>query len=202
MERTVFIEASYLGASILFILGLRSLTRIEGAHRGMHQAMLGMLLAVIGTLLNHNIVDFKWIIAGVVIGSLLAYPLGAMVPMTAIPQAIAASHMFGAIAATLVGVAEYMNASGAVSSGKMVALGLETLLGSLTITGSFMAFGKLQGIVIDRPLTFRGQNAFNLLLFAITLGLFGYLIVSPAHPEAFYAMVGLALLIGSLWLTG
>src|SRR5579871_110745 len=133
MARTVFIESTYLAASILFILGMRSLTRTERARRGMQQAMVGMLLAVVGTLVNHSIVDYRWIIAGLAVGCVLAYPLGAMVPMTAIPQAIAASHMFGAIAATLVGVAEYYNARGDVSSGTMLALGFETLLGSLTI---------------------------------------------------------------------
>jgi NAD(P) transhydrogenase subunit beta len=196
MLRTVFIESTYLAASILFILGLRSLTRAEGARRGMQQAMAGMLLAIIGTLVNHNIVDFRWIVVGLIAGSVLGYPLGAMVRMTAIPQAIAASHMFGAIAATLVGVAEYYNAAGNVSSGTMLALGFETLLGSLTITGSFMAFGKLQGVVMDRPLTFRGQNALNLTLFATTLAIFGYLVVAPSHPQLFYTMLGLSLVIG------
>ena len=196
MARTVFIEATYLAASILFILGMRSLTRTEGAQRGMHQAMVGMLLAIVGTLVNHSLVDYRWIIAGLALGSVLGYPLGAKVPMTSIPQAIAASHMFGAIAATLVGVAEYYNAAGHVGSGTMTALGFETLLGSLTITGSFMAFGKLQGIVIDRPLTFRGQNALNLTLFGATLAIFGYLVVTPAHPALFYAMAALALVIG------
>ncbi len=196
MLRTVFIESTYLVASILFILGMRSMTRAEGARRGMQQAMVGMLLAIIGTLFNHNIIDFRWIGVGLLAGAVLGYPLGAMVRMTAIPQAIAVSHMFGAIAATLVGVAEYYNAAGNVSSGIMLALGFETLLGSLTVTGSFMAFGKLQGIVIDRPLTFRGQNALNLSLFAVTLAIFGYLVVSPTHPPLFYAMLGLSLLIG------
>ncbi len=196
MLRMVFIESTYLAASILFILGMRSMTRAAAARRGMQQAMVGMFLAIVGTLLNHNIIDFRWIAVGLIVGAILGYPLGAMVRMTAIPQAIAASHMFGAIAATLVGVAEYYNAAGNVSNGTMLALGFETLLGSLTVTGSFMAFGKLQGIVIDRAVTFRGQNAVNLSLFAVTLALFGYLVVSPAHPPLFYAMVGLSLLIG------
>ena len=196
MARLAFIEAAYLAAAILFILGMRSLTRAESARRGMQQAMLGMLLAIVGTLVNHSIVDYRWIIAGLVVGSVFGYPLGAMVKMTAIPQAIAATHMFGAIAATLVGVAEYYNAGGNVGSATMTALGFETLLGSLTITGSFMAFGKLQGIVFDRPLTFRGQNAVNLTLVAVTLGIFGYLVATPVHPALFYTMVGLSLLIG------
>jgi NAD(P) transhydrogenase subunit beta len=196
MVRTLFIELAYLAASVLFILGLRSLTKTEQAQRGMHQAMIGMLLAVAGTLVNHNIVDYRWILAGLAIGSVLGYPLGSRVHMTAMPQAIAVSHMFGAIAATLVGVAEYYNAGGAVGSGTMTALGFETLLGALTITGSFMAFGKLQGIVRDQPLTFPGQNLFNMLLFTGAVGILGYLIASPAHPTLFYIMLGVSLLIG------
>jgi NAD(P) transhydrogenase subunit beta len=196
MGRTIFTEATYIVASIFFILGLRSLTRTEQAQRGMQMAALGMLVAVIGTLVNHSIIEYQWIVAGVVVGSLIGYPLGMFVPMTAMPQTIAISHMFGALAATLVGVAEYHNAGGVVGAGRMTALGFETMLGSLTITGSFMAFGKLQGIVTDRAVTFRGQNALNFALFAATFGLFVYLIASPTHPALFYTMLGLGLLIG------
>ncbi len=196
MVRTLFIEGTYFAAAVLFILGLQSLTRTEGAQRGMQQAMVGMLLAVVGTLVNHGIVDYRWIAVGLVLGTVLGYPLGMLAPMTAMPQAIAASHMFGAIAATLVGVAEYYNARGAVGSATMTALGFETMLGALTVTGSFMAFGKLQGVVIDRPLTFRGQNAVNLGMFGAMVAIFIYLIASPVHPALFYTMLGLGLLIG------
>src|SRR5215213_4536829 len=105
--RELLIQATYLTASVLFILGLRSLTRPERAQRGMQQAAVGMLLAIVGTLLHQEILTYNWIIAGLVIGTILGYPLGTMVPMTAMPQVIAFSHMFGALAATLVGVAEY-----------------------------------------------------------------------------------------------
>jgi NAD(P) transhydrogenase subunit beta len=198
MGRTIFTEATYIVASIFFILGLRSLTRTEHARRGMQQAAFGMLVAVIGTLVNHSIIEYQWIVAGLIVGSLIGYPLGMFVPMTAMPQTIAISHMFGALAATLVGVAEYYNAGGVVGAGRMTALGFETMLGSLTITGSFMAFGKLQGIVTDRAVTFKGQNAFNIALFAATFGLLVYLVAFSAqpHPELFYTMLGLGLVIG------
>jgi len=196
--RTVVIEAAYLAASLLFILGLRSLTVPDRARRGMQLAALGMLVAVVGTLLNHDIVRYDWIIAGLVLGSLIGYPLGVYVPMTAMPQRIAISHMFGAVAATLVGVAEYWTlGNGAlVGRAEMAALGFEVLFGSLTITGSFMAFGKLQELLPSRPLTFRGQNVLSVGMFLAALGLFTWLLVDPAHPHAFYAMVALGLVFG------
>jgi NAD(P) transhydrogenase subunit beta len=196
--RTLFIEAAYLLSSILFILGLRSLTLPDRARRGMQLAALGMLVAIVGTVVHHDIVDYKWIVAGLAIGTLIGYPLGVYVPMTAMPQRIAISHMFGAVAATLVGVAEFYHlGNGAeVSRGVMAALGFEVLFGALTITGSFMAFGKLQGIVPSRPVTFKGQNVVSIGMFAAATALFVWLLVDPANPNAFYAMVILALVFG------
>ncbi|MFL5300250.1 MAG: NAD(P)(+) transhydrogenase (Re/Si-specific) subunit beta, partial [Anaeromyxobacteraceae bacterium] len=122
----LFTQASYLAASILFILGLRSLTVPDRARRGMQLAALGMLVAVVGTLLHHEIVRYEWILAGLAVGAVLGYPLGVYVPMTAMPQRIAISHMFGAIAATLVGVAEYWRLGEGAQVGRveMAALGL------------------------------------------------------------------------------
>ena len=196
--RTLFIEAAYLLASILFVLGLRSLTIPDKARRGMQLAALGMLAAIVGTLVNHDIVRYDWIIGGLTLGTVIGYPLGVYVPMTAMPQRIAISHMFGAVAATLVGVAEYLHlGSGlAVGRGTMAALGFEVLFGALTITGSFMAFAKLQGILPSRPLTFPGQNVVSIALFAGAVGLFAWLIVDPARPWAFHAMVAIALASG------
>src|SRR5688500_19695475 len=102
-----FIQAVYLAASVLFIFGLKSLTRPDSARRGMQQAAMGMLLAIVGTLLHHDIVRYDWIVGGLIVGTVIGIPLGVMVPMTAMPQRIAISHMFGALAATLVGLVEY-----------------------------------------------------------------------------------------------
>ncbi|HEU0016154.1 MAG TPA: NAD(P)(+) transhydrogenase (Re/Si-specific) subunit beta [Longimicrobium sp.] len=198
MIRDVFIQGSYLAASILFILGLRSLTRPDRAQRGMQQAALGMLLAIIGTLVSREIVRYDWIIGGLLLGTAIGYPLGMYVPMTAMPQRIAFSHMFGALAATMVGVAEYRLHGGSVEAPMMGALGFEVLFGALTITGSFMAFGKLQGFITGTPITYRGQNAINVTLFAATFGVFVYLVFNPDNPVLFYGMVGMSLLIGVL----
>src|ERR1043165_6015139 len=103
--RDYFIQGSYLIASVLFIVGMRSLTRPDKARRGMQQAAVGMLFAIAGTLLNHTIVDYRWIAAGLLLGVLIGYPMGMWVPMTAMPQRIALSLTFSALAGTLVGVA-------------------------------------------------------------------------------------------------
>src|SRR3954464_6396530 len=129
--RDTITQLTYLAASVLFIMGLRSLTRPDKARRGMQQAAVGMLLALCGTLVNHQIVDYKWIAGGLVLGALIGYPLGMWVPTTALPQRVAISLSFGALASALVGVAEYNTMmSGAVeeiSQAKMAALGFEVL---------------------------------------------------------------------------
>jgi NAD(P) transhydrogenase subunit beta len=197
--RELVTQISYLTASVLFILGLRSLTKPDKARRGMQQAALGMLLAIIGTLVQAEIVRYEWIIGGLIAGSLLGYPLGMWVPMTAMPQRIAFSHMFGALAATLVGVAEFTNALAdgeVIGTGHITALGIEVLFGSLTVTGSFIAFGKLAEFIPGRPLTYKGQNLINGALFATTLGLLIFVIFNPDARLAFFLLVGLAAAIG------
>ena len=198
MTRQLLVQVSYLAASVLFILGLRGLTHPDRARRGMQLAALGMLIAIVGTLLHREIVRYEWIVAGLALGSVIGYPLGMWVPMTAMPQRIAISHMFGALAATLVGVAEYVTRGNgaAVPHGQMAALAFEVMFGSLTITGSFMAFGKLQGILPSAPVTFRGQNVFSLALFAAMVTLGAWLVADPARPAAFYGMVALGLCFG------
>ena len=196
MTTTYLIEFSYLAASILFILGLKGLSHPETARRGMHLAELGMLMAVIGTLLHHEIVSYEWIIAGLLIGSTIGAAMAIWVPMTAMPQRTALSHAFGALAAALVGISEYYRHGAELGAFKMGAIGLEVMLGALTTTGSLLAFAKLQGLVRGTPLTYRGQNVFNMTLLAATLGCFVYLIFMPAAAPFFYVMTGLAFLFG------
>jgi NAD(P) transhydrogenase subunit beta len=199
--RSTFTQLTYLVAAILFVLGLKSLTRPDLARRGMRQAAIGMLLAIVGTLIQQQIVDYRWIAIGLVVGGLVGYPLGMWVPMTAMPQRIAIALCFGATAATLVGVAEYsttLHEYGTVGVGKMAALGFEVMLGSLTVTGAFVAFGKLQEFITGRPITYRGQNVVNVVLFVVLLGLFAYIVTNPAGVTVFYEMIALAGVIGVL----
>lgn len=193
------IELTYLAASILFILGLKGLSHPETARRGMIYAEIGMFLAIVGTLLHREIVSYEWIIAGLIIGSLIGGAISIWVPMTAMPQRTALSHAFGALAASLVGVSEYFRHGGVeLGTFKMTALSLEVLLGGITVTGSLMAFIKLQDWIRGTPITYRGQNIFNMTLLALTVGIFLYLIFDPSAHALFYAMAVLAFVFGVL----
>lgn len=191
-------EIVYLFSSILFIMGLRGLSHPESARRGMHMAELGMLFAVIGTLVGKQIVTWEWIIAGIAIGSAIGAAMAIFMPMTAMPQRIALSHAFGALAAVLVGVNEYIEKGhlGEISNGLMSALGFEVLFGALTVTGSLMAFAKLNEMIKGAPITYKGQNVVNISLFLVTVGMFVYLIFFPYDYVTFYTMIGLSFLIG------
>lgn len=202
--QTYFIEFSYLLASVLFILGLKGLSHPETAKKGMHMAEFGMLMAIIGTLMHFEIVSYTWIIVGLLVGSTLGAAMGVWVPMTAMPQRTALSHAFGAFAAALVGIAEYYSYTEGIKPladldhVKMGALGFEVMFGSLTTTGSLIAFGKLQGIIPGQPLVYRGQNIFNMSLLTVMVGLFVYLIFVPTAVIPFYVMLGLSFVFGVL----
>ncbi len=195
---TLFIEGTYFAASILFVLGLRGLSRPETARRGMFLAEFGMLLAVIGTLLNRDIISYEWIIVGLLAGSTIGVAMGLWVPMTAMPQRTALSHAFGGLAAALVGVSEFLRHGEHLGTFKVTALGFEVLLGGITFTGSLIAFAKLQELVKGAPIVYRGQNVLNLLLFSSAAVVFVMLVLTPANTWLFYAMCALALLFGVL----
>lgn len=192
------LDLLYLVAAVLFIVGLKALSSPESARKGMFYAEIGMLFAIIGTLLRHDIIQYEWIIVGLTLGSIIGALMAIYMPMTAMPQRIAISHSFGALAATLVGIAEYQRQSGQIETGLMAALGFEVLFGSLTITGSLMAFGKLQELVKGAPVTYRFQNVSNIALFAATFAMFIFLIFNPGAMIVFYLMIALGLAIGVL----
>lgn len=198
MQVPYLIEITYLIASILFIYGLKALSHPKTARTGMNAAGAGMLLAIVGTLLNQDIISFEWIIIGLVIGSIIGLAMSLRIPMTAMPQRTALSHSFGALAALLVGVAEFYRHGGDLSAFKMSALGFEILFGGITVTGSLMAFAKLQELMRGTPITYKGQNFFNISLFIAAFAIFIYLIFFPATAVLFYVLVALALLFGVL----
>ncbi len=195
------IQLAYLLAAFLFITALRALGRPDSARRGMQLAAFGMAVAVIATLFQARIVSYEWIVVGAAVGATVGYPLGMWVPMTAMPQRIALSHAFGALAATVVGVGEYANglSAGTLVRANVAALGLEVLFGGVTVTGSLIAFGKLQEILPGRPLVFRGQNAINALLLAVGAACLAWLIIFPTQVLVFGAMVASAVLLGVLF---
>lgn len=191
-------ECVYLVSALLFVLGLKAFNAPQTARRGIVLAESGMLLAVVGTLLRSEIVQYQWILLGIVLGSTIGTLMAIFMPMTAMPQRIAISHAFGALAATLVGVVEYYERGPTLAHGTMAALGFEVLFGSLTITGSLLAFSKLQALVRGAPITYRFQNISNILLFLAAVGIFVFLIVRPATGVLFLLMIILALLLGIL----
>jgi NAD(P) transhydrogenase subunit beta len=191
------LEVIYLIASALFILSLKWMSSPATARHGILAGEIGMVLAIGGTLLRHGIIDWKWIIIALVLGSGIGIPLG-MVQMTAVPQRTALSHAFGAACVTLVGTAEFYLRSPDVPKFMMSVLSMEVILGGLTFTGSLMAAGKLQEVLPQRPITYKGQNLVNFLLFATAVGSAVYLVLHPGAKELFPVVVGISLVIGVL----
>src|SRR6202035_2124167 len=152
-------------------------------------------LAIAGTLLNHGIVDYKWIAIALVLGTIIGVPLG-MVQMTAVPQRTALSHAFGALCVTLVGTSEFYLRGGEVSQFTLSVLCMEVILGSLTFTGSLMAAGKLQELLPQRPITYKGQNIVNLGLLAVSIGVASQLVLHPEKMYLFPLIIGIPLFFG------
>ena len=189
------IEVTYLIATALFILSLKWLSSPTTARRGVFAGEIGMLLAVVGTLLHHGIVEYKWILSALVLGSVIGVPLGE-VAMTAVPQRTALSHAFGALCVTLVGTAEFYLRAPDVPPFMMAVLSMEVILGSLTFTGSLMAAGKLQEILPQRPITYKGQNVVNLGLLGVAIVVAGMLVAHPEKMQLFPLIVGMPLVFG------
>jgi len=193
----VVIELLYLIASVLFILSLKWMSSPTTARHGIWAGEAGMLLAISGTLLRHGIVDYKLIAIAIVLGTIIGIPLGE-VAMTAVPQRTALSHAFGALCVTLVGSAEFYLRSPNISRFMMSVLSLEVILGGLTVTGSLMAAGKLQEILPQRPLTYKGQNLVNFLLLAGAVVIAVTLVLHPESRSLFPFMILIALAFGVL----
>jgi len=189
----------YLGASIGFILSLKWLSHPTTARKGVRAGELGMAAAIIGTLLHAGIVDYRWILIAAFIGSAIGAALAIYMPMTAMPQRIALSHAFGALAAALVGTAEFLLVGGDLDTFTAGVLGLEMLLGYLTVTGSLIAFGKLQGIVRDKAWVFPGQNLMNIGVLAVGLVVVAALTMSPASTRLIPFLIVIGLAFGALF---
>ncbi|HEX4748119.1 MAG TPA: NAD(P)(+) transhydrogenase (Re/Si-specific) subunit beta, partial [Bryobacteraceae bacterium] len=186
----------YILAAAGFILAIKWMNSPATARRGVLVGELGMLLAVVGTLLRHEVVNYEWILIAFFIGSAIGVPIAYIMPMTAVPQRTAFSHACGALASALIGTAEYyrLHPHGFVMS----ALIVETLLGFLTFTASLMAFGKLQEILPTRPITYRGQNFVNLGIFVLAIAFGVALIFNPEQVALYPIFAALSLIFGVL----
>ena len=195
MIETIF-PILYILAAAGFILAIKWMNSPATARRGVIAGELGMLLAVVGTLLRYEVVNYEWILIAFFVGSAIGIPIAYIMPMTAVPQRTAISHACGALASALIGTAEYYRHTphGFV----MAALALETLLGFLTCTASLLAFGKLQEILPGRPLTFPGQNFVNLGVLALAVAIGVTLVFSPERTWLFPIFMLLSLVFGVL----
>ena len=191
----------YILSSALFILSLKWMNSPETARRSVLAGEIGMLMAITGTLLSFKVFNWEWILAAFFIGTAAGIPIAYIMPMTAVPQRTAMSHACGALAAALVGTAEFYRANQlheTLPTFVMVPLMIETLLGFLTFTGSLMAMGKLQEVLPQRPITYRNQNLTNFALLGAAAGLGVWLIINPTQTWIFPIFAGLSLVFGVL----
>jgi NAD(P) transhydrogenase subunit beta len=191
------IELAYICAVVLFVLSLKWLSAPSTARKGVLAGEIGMAMAIAATLLYRGIIGYEWIAVGLIVGVVVGVPLG-MVPMTAVPQRTALSHAFGALAAAMVGTAEFYLDAPDISRFTMSALSIEVILGSLTFTASLMAAGKLQEVLPQRPITYKGQNFVNLSLLAGAILIAIRLVLHPDETYLFPLIILIPLAFGFL----
>jgi H+-translocating NAD(P) transhydrogenase subunit beta len=189
-------ELSYIAAAVLFIYGLKMLSRQQTARRGNLISALGMLIAVVATLFIGGM-RFEWILVGLLIGSLVGIYAARTVEMTAMPELVALFNGFGGLASLLVGWAEY-HAEPATATFRAGAIVLAVLVGGIAFSGSMVAYAKLAGRIGGRPILFKGQNLANAALLALILGSGLFLVVNPDTYLLFVVLLLLALLLGVL----
>jgi H+-translocating NAD(P) transhydrogenase subunit beta len=195
-----YLDFAYILAVVLFILALKWLSSPVSARRGVLAGEVAAGLAVVATLCNPELVAYKWIVIALIIGAGIGIPLG-MVKITAVPQRTALSHAFGALSAAMIGIAEYYVGLGHISRFEMGEIGMEVIIGSLTFTGSLIAAGKLQELLPQRPVVYKGQNIVSFSVFGAAIGLAVALVVHPEHAALFPIMVIVALAFGVLLVT-
>ena len=196
------IELSYLLAAILFIIGLKQLSSPATARQGNFLAAIGMLIAIIATLINQEILSYGLIAVALVIGSIIGLVSAQKVPMTAMPQMVAIFNGLGGAASALIAMGEYWRL---LQSGENIAFDsiliaiLGILIGGVTFTGSVLAFAKLQELITGAPVTFPFQQPFNILLLLTFLGGSVYLFFDPTSIDVFLTLVALSLIFGALF---
>jgi NAD(P) transhydrogenase subunit beta len=196
------IQVAYLMATILFIVGLHYLRAPATALRGNILAALGMLIAVVVTLLDRGILHYGLIVWGLLVGTLIGVLAARLVRMTAMPQMVGLFNGLGGGASALVAVGEYwrlLSASAGLTFDTTLTIVLGALIGGVTLTGSVVAFGKLQGLLPGRPVAFPWQQSVNGLLGLICLAGSLAMLVAPGHITVFMGVLGLALLLGCLF---
>ncbi len=201
MSSTDLIQFSYLVAAVLFILGLRNLSSPKTAALGNQMAAVGMLIAIVATLMVQGVVDYTLIVAGIVVGGLIGGVTALRIKMTDMPQMVALLNGFGGAASVLVAGAEVSSriTAGDVPTGIIPgAIVASVLIGGVTLTGSLIAFAKLQELMRGAPIQYPAQQYINALLALGTVAACFFLGMAPLDPQLFGLLVGLALLLGIL----
>ncbi|MBN1482326.1 NAD(P)(+) transhydrogenase (Re/Si-specific) subunit beta [candidate division KSB1 bacterium] len=194
---------AYLIAASLFILGIKYMSSPATARKGNLLAAIGMFIAIVVTLLDKQIIDYSWIIVGIIIGSAIGAVSARRVHMTGMPQMVGIFNGFGGGASALVAVAEFFRlaseTNGLLPMDTSISIVLSIIIGGVTLTGSFIAFGKLQGFVSGSPIQFPLQNIVNSLVLIGAVLLSIYIIAYDVNMVFFYIVVGLSLLYGVLF---
>ena len=185
----------YVLASVLFILGIKKLSHPKTARSGNFLSACGMFVAIISTLIANDNIDLQMIVLGMIIGSAIGALFAQKVEMTQMPQMVAIFNGFGGSASALVAAAEFLN-SGSISTFTLASIMISIFVGTLTFTGSFIAFGKLQGFISGQPIVFPGQQALNAILALTLLGSGIYAVITPSEIKYFYGLIILSALIG------
>ncbi|PZC50039.1 MAG: NAD(P) transhydrogenase subunit beta [Chloroflexi bacterium] len=189
----------YLVAVVLFILGLKGLSHPRTAVRGNLMGASGMLIAIVVTLFDQNIVRFEFIVMGLLIGTVLGAAFAFRIAMTSMPQLVALFNGLGGAASMLVaGAALEQELTGTNSLGLQftMASGISALIGSITLLGSLVAFGKLQGLITESPVLMPGRHILNITLGLISIGLIVWLVLDSSNSLPFWILVGVAALFG------
>ncbi|MXX11727.1 MAG: NAD(P)(+) transhydrogenase (Re/Si-specific) subunit beta, partial [Nitrospira sp. SB0667_bin_9] len=197
----LLINAGYLVAAVLFIFGLKGLTHPRTAVRGNLLGSCGMLLAIVITLADRNIVGFEVILIGIVIGAAIGAVLAVKIEMTAMPELVALFNGFGGIASVLVAGAALIE--GTLNDGVpfmqvSVAIAASGLIGAVTFWGSLVAFGKLRGLINENAVLFTGQQVINAALAILALALSAGVLMDPANILLYWLLVAVASLLGVL----
>lgn len=196
------IQLTYLVAASLFILGLKKLGSPATARNGNVVAAVGMLLAIVATMLDQHVLNYEMILLGLAIGSGIGAIAAYKVQMTEMPQMVGLLNGLGGAASALVAVAEFwrlLDSGSSIPLDVNISMLLDVLIGGVTFTGSFLAFAKLQGLISGSPITFPFQQPFNLLLLGAYIVGSAYLIVTPDSLPIFLAVVAVSLILGVMF---
>ncbi len=191
-----YVVLIYLAAAMSFALSLKWLSTPKTARWGVLAGEIGMAAAIIATLFLPEVQNYEWIAIACLIAVIAAIPMALLIPMTAVPQQIALFHAFGALAAALVGTAEYYAHGSSLGTSTLIAIGFESLLGYLTFTGSLVAAGKLQEILPTKPMHYPFQNVLSLAILAASVLAGVMVVVMPDNPLVFPLFITLCLLFG------